>query len=103
MAQGIKRTKTRRGSGQRFIPKPRVCPFCTEKIKVIDYKDVSKLSRYITDDGRIATRRRSSACAKHQRRLALAIKRARHLALLPYTTTHIQKTGYSPAREDKVT
>jgi len=103
MAPGIKKTKTRRGNLQRFIAKPRICPFCTEKVKVIDYKDVSKLSRYISDGGRIVTRRRSSACAKHQRHLALAIKRARHLALLPYTTTHIQKTGYSSIREDKVT
>ncbi len=101
MPQNVRRTLVRRSSGQRFIPKPKVCPFCTEKIIEIDYKDASKLSHYVFDNGRIATRRRNSTCAKHQRRLALAIKRARFLALLPYTTTHIQKTGYVRIREDK--
>lgn len=95
MRQGAKQAKVKGESRQRFIPKPRVCPFCMEKVEVIDYKDVSKLSRYIFDDGRIVTRRQSSACAKHQRRLALAIKRARHLALLPYTATHAEKTRWS--------
>lgn len=99
MPQNVRGTKVRRSGGQRFVPKPKVCPFCAEKVKEIDYKDASKLSRYIFDDGRIATRRRNSTCAKHQRRLALAIKRARHLALLPYTATHIQKTGYINIKE----
>lgn len=93
MPRGERRTGAVREVGQRFISKPRVCPFCAEKLKEIDYKDVSKLSRYISDRGRILTRRQSNACAKHQRRLALAIKRARHLALLPFAAVHIQKTG----------
>lgn len=93
MLRGKKRTKVVKGGGQRFIPKPRVCSFCTEKMREIDYKDVSTLSRYITNRGQIATRRQTGACAKHQRRLALAIKRARHLALLPLAPIHIRKTG----------
>lgn len=68
----------------------RVCIMCADKIKVVDYKNVSFLRRFVSDRGRIETRRRTSACAKHQRALARAIKRARHLALLPYTAEHIR-------------
>jgi len=59
----------------------------------IDYKDVSLLSRYISSQGKIVSRRRSRTCAKHQRSLAHAIKRARYLAMLPYAPSHIWKTG----------
>lgn len=65
---------------------PRVCPFCTQKVKYIDYKTGDQLRRYLTDHGKIKARRKIGTCAKHQRRLALAIKRARHVALLPFTT-----------------
>ena len=85
-----------RGSGirrdRRFIPRPKVCPYCVEKVDV-DYKDVSRLKGYVSDRGRIEPRRRTGACAKHQRRLALAIKRARHLALLPYAPDHVRQMG----------
>jgi len=77
----------------RYIPKRKFCHFCSDKSEVIDYKDPVKLRRYISDRGKIEPRRRSGACAKHQRTLALAIKRARHLALLPYVPAHIRKTG----------
>ncbi len=93
MPRGERKTGVVRRGGQRFILKPKVCFFCRGKGKEIDYKDVSTLGRYITDRGRIATRRQTGACAKHQRRLALAIKRARHLALLPFAPVHIRKTG----------
>ena len=75
-----------------FITKPAICPFCAGRVK-IDYKDVSMLSRYISGRGRIGSRHRTKACAKHQRRLAQAIKRARFLALLPYAPSHVWKTG----------
>ena len=75
-----------------FISKPAVCPFCAGKVK-IDYKDVSMLAHYVSGHGKIGSRRRTKACAKHQRRLARAIKRARFLALLPYAPKHIWKTG----------
>jgi small subunit ribosomal protein S18 len=75
-----------------FIPKPAVCPFCIGKAN-IDYKDAATLSHYISSRGKIESRRRTRACAKHQRRLAQAIKRARTLALLPYAPSHIWKTG----------
>ena len=82
--------KVKRERGRRFVFKPKVCPFCAEKVN-IDYKDISRLRRYVSDRGRIAPRRRTGICAKHQRRLALAIKRARYLALLPYTQAHIRQ------------
>ncbi|HUX48008.1 MAG TPA: 30S ribosomal protein S18 [Dehalococcoidia bacterium] len=75
-----------------FLTKPAVCPFCKGNMK-INYKDVSVLSRYISNQGKIVSRRRSRTCAKHQRNLAHAIKRARYLALLPYAPTHIWKAG----------
>ena len=75
-----------------FITRPTICPFCKGRTK-IDYKDVSVLSRCISSQGKIVSRRRSRACAKHQRRLAEAIKRARYLAMLPYAPSHIWKTG----------
>lgn len=68
----------------RRLPKKKVCQFCVDKVEAIDYKDVQKLRRYITEKGKILPRRMSGVCAKHQRILATAIKRAREMALLPY-------------------
>lgn len=74
----------RRSRGYRFYSRPRTCPFCTDKEARIDYKDSGQLRRFLLDDGKIRPRRQTGACAKHQRELARAIKRARHLALLPF-------------------
>ncbi len=82
-----------RWSGARYAPRRRVCFFCSEKVEVIDYKDPLRLRRYISDRGKIEPRRKTGTCAKHQRALAMAIKRARHLALLPYVPDHIRKTS----------
>ena len=71
----------------------RVCTFCAEHIKVIDYKDVERLRRFLSDRGKIEPRRKTGTCAKHQRRLALALKRARHLALVPFAVGHIRISG----------
>ena len=81
------------GGRPRYVPKRRFCFFCAGKVESIDYKDPSKLRRYILSGGKIAPRRRTGTCAKHQRFVAVAIKRARHLALLPYTPTHIREMG----------
>lgn len=62
----------------------KVCQFCADKNAVIDYKDAAKLRKYLTERGKILPRRMSGTCAKHQREVAVAIKRARHVALLPY-------------------
>ena len=68
----------------RLAPKKKVCAFCVEKVEEIDYKDVAKLKRFVTEKGKIIPRRASGVCAEHQRQLAVAIKRARAIALLPY-------------------
>lgn len=64
--------------------KRKVCSFCQEKCEYIDYKDVAKLKKYIAESGKIVARRQTGLCAKHQRELTLAIKRARIMALLPF-------------------
>ena len=85
---------TRRRPGRsKYVPKRKVCFFCRDKVKVIDYKNPALLRPYISDRGKIAPRRKSGACARHQRALSMAIKRARHLALLPYVADHIRLTG----------
>jgi len=66
-------------------PKRKVCSFCAEKATYIDYKELNRLRRFVTERGKILPRRVSGNCARHQRALAVAIKRARELALLPYT------------------
>ncbi len=68
----------------RYAPRRKVCSFCVEHVKNIDYKDVERIRRYISDRAKIEPRRRSGVCAKHQRALRLAIQRARHLALVPF-------------------
>jgi small subunit ribosomal protein S18 len=82
-------TRDRKWSRSRYAPSRRVCAFCANKSEVVDYKDPGKLHGYISDRGKIVPRRRTGACAKHQRILATAIKRARHLALLPYLPGHM--------------
>ena len=78
--------RDRRGGGFRGGKRGRkVCAFCADKAETIDYKDISKLRRYLSDRGKIVPRRVTGTCAFHQRALTTAIKRARHLALLPYT------------------
>ncbi|HOU42076.1 MAG TPA: 30S ribosomal protein S18 [Promineifilum sp.] len=70
---------------RRFRPSKRVCQFCVEKTP-IDYKQVDVLSRYVNEFGRMRPRRQTGTCAKHQRALAREIKRARHIALLPFVS-----------------
>ena len=73
----------RRDRGRR--PRRKVCTLCVDKVEHIDYKDVAKLRRFITERGKILPRRISGNCAKHQRQVTVAIKRARNIALLPFT------------------
>jgi small subunit ribosomal protein S18 len=84
-------SRSRGPTRRRFVRRRKVCAFCLEKTKTIDYKDVSTLRRFLTERGKIKSRRKTGTCAKHQRRLAVAVKRARHLALLPYTAEHIRR------------
>jgi len=74
-----RREKIRGGSGRR---KP--CPFCRDKVDFVDYKDITTLRKFISDRGKIRSRRISGACRRHQNQIATAVKRARELALLPY-------------------
>ncbi|SRR6266516_6730324 len=83
----------RRGARGRYPPRRRVCQFCVDKVKVVDYKDVSRLRRYLSDRAKIEPRRKTGTCARHQRALSVALKRARYMALLPYTAQHIRLSG----------
>jgi small subunit ribosomal protein S18 len=65
--------------------KKRVCLFCADKVAYIDYKDVARLRKYVSERGKILPRRASGNCAKHQRTMTQNVKRARHMALMPYT------------------
>ena len=73
-------------AGGRRKGRKKVCVFCVEKVDEIDYKDVTRLKRFVSERSKILPRRVTGTCAKHQRELTTAIKRARHLALLPYTS-----------------
>lgn len=64
----------------------KVCAFCVDKIEAIDYKDISRLRRFVSERAKILPRRVTGTCARHQRDLTVAIKRARYLALIPYTS-----------------
>lgn len=74
------------GPGKEFqVRRRRVCIFCAQRVNDIDYKQADLLRQFVTDRGKIKARRKTAVCARHQRRLAVAIKRARSLALLPFT------------------
>ena len=78
------------GRGER-TPRRKICQFCHDHVREIDYKDASRfMKRYISDRGKIEPRRKTGTCAKHQRRLSVALKEARFMALLPYTAEHMR-------------
>ena len=76
--------RVRRPRGRK--PRRKVCQFCVEKVQHIDYKDVTRLRRFTSERGKILPRRMTGTCAKHQRQLSTAIKRARTIALMPYVS-----------------
>ena len=82
-------TKTERSDAPRkrtnIRRRKKVCVFCSENVQPVDYKDVATLKKYISERGKILPRRITGTCAKHQRAVTTAVKRARHIALLPYT------------------
>ncbi|PIU65395.1 MAG: 30S ribosomal protein S18 [Armatimonadetes bacterium CG07_land_8_20_14_0_80_40_9] len=82
--KGTKKGKKKEGAKFRK-PRKKVCAFCVDKKQEIDYKSAGRYRRYISDRGKILPRRITGTCAKHQRKLAQAIKRAREIALLPFT------------------
>src|SRR5579864_3229681 len=81
------------GGSRKFTPRRKVCQFCVDKIKEVDYKDLVRLRRFLSERGKIEPRRKTGTCAAHQRSLNVALKRARQLALLPFTAEHIRVTG----------
>ena len=88
--KGTKKFNNRNNNDDDSMPRQRrikkkVCAFCADKNLVIDYKDVEKLKKYVSEKGKILPRRVTGLCAKHQREVTVAIKKARHIALLPYT------------------
>lgn len=95
-AARAERPRRRQGGGR--FGRRRVCSFCVDKVTSIDYKEPAKLRRYLSDRGKIEPRRKTGTCAKHQRMLTEALKRARHIALLPFTAEHIRISGVFPTR-----
>ena len=84
MAERVERAERRPGGMRKGRKK--VCSFCVDKVEVIDYKDCAKLRRYISERAKILPRRVTGTCARHQRDLTTAIKRARQIALVPFVT-----------------
>lgn len=82
------RKKARKGK-KRIFQRRKVCRFCADKKLVLDYKEAKTLRLFISETGKVTPRRISGTCAKHQRQLAVAIKRARQIALLPYAPRHV--------------
>jgi small subunit ribosomal protein S18 len=76
------------GNRRRFGGRRKVCAFCADKIRTVDYKDIKRLQRFVSERGKILPRRRTGTCARHQRTLTTAIKRARHMALLHFVAAH---------------
>src|SRR3977135_2567366 len=81
------------GGGRKLTPRRKVCQFCVDKIKEVDYKDLMRLRRFLSDRAKIEPRRKTGTCAKHQRRLSMALKRARAIALLPFPGEHLRQMG----------
>jgi len=79
----------RREGRPRYFNRRKVCSFCVNKVQTIEYKDVNLLRRFLSERAKIEGHRRTGTCRTHQRALATALMRARHLALLPYTADHI--------------
>ena len=92
------RTAHPRREKRRYIPKRKVCPFCVDRSRKIDYKEADVLRRFISDRGKMEARHRTGVCAKHQRLLSTALKQARYLALLPYTIEHVRWSNSGTAR-----
>ena len=84
----VERTRRRRPTDRRFYPRRKVCSFCVDHVRYIDYKDASRLRRFISDWAKIESRRKTGTCSRHQRGLTQALKRARHMALIPFTGSH---------------
>ena len=90
MSDDQDRRRSAGGGRRRFTARRKVCQFCADKVRAVDYKDVKRLQRCISERGKILPRRRTGTCARHQRSLTVAIKRARHMALLHFVAAHVR-------------
>lgn len=79
--------------GRRYVARPKICQFCADTNIKIDYKLVDLLNRFVSEDGKIRPRRQTGTCARHQRELARAVKRARHIALVPFVSGDLDERG----------
>lgn len=82
------------GGERKYFAKPKFCQFCADKTLAIDYKKVDLLRKYVTEDGKIRPRRQTGTCAKHQRQVAAAVKQARQVALLPFTSQGLEDSRF---------
>jgi small subunit ribosomal protein S18 len=85
MERRMSRSRTERKEYAQKYVRRKVCHFCADHIMYIDFKDVARLRRFVSERGKIESRRKTGTCARHQRSLTTAVKRARHVALLPFT------------------
>ncbi|MGB2895825.1 MAG: 30S ribosomal protein S18 [Anaerolineales bacterium] len=88
--RGPENTRSRGGPRKQYSRRPRLCKFCADKTTHINYKQQELLKRYIKESGKIRSRRETGNCARHQRAVSGAIKRARHMALLPFTVERLR-------------
>ena len=89
--EGTQRRERRDSIRGEWTPRRKICQFCHDHVREIDYKDANRfMKRYISDRGKIEPRRKTGTCAKHQRLLSTALKEARQMALLPYTAEHMR-------------
>jgi small subunit ribosomal protein S18 len=97
------RTRRREKKGGPGSTRRKPCPYCRDKIDQVDYKDVGALRRFISERGKIRSRRITGACRRHQSQIARAVKRTRELGLLPYTADHAttQRGGAPPERSER--
>ena len=93
------RRRDRKGGLTSARRKP--CPYCRDKVDQVDYKDISALRRFISERGKIRSRRNTGACRRHQSQIARAVKRARELALLPYVTEGTEPSGRGGRDRDR--
>lgn len=84
MKRSTNKKRDRKRDQKTTMGKQRNCPFCEDKLAFVDYRDTKKLGKFVSEQGRVLTRRTSGVCARHQRQLVSAIKQARHLAFLPF-------------------
>jgi small subunit ribosomal protein S18 len=86
----MSRSRTERKEYAQKYVRRKVCQFCADKIAYIDYKDMARMRRYLSERGKIESRRKTGTCARHQRAVTTAIKRARHMALVPFTADQLR-------------